>query len=122
MDQTNSQSSTTILLVISILVLATIGVGWFALDGSSPEPAISIAESTPPAPAAPETAPEAAAETVETADEEAAPAITVSDVPTPSEDEIEADEEAPDKRAQQRFHARIRLAQSENGGSSRNPY
>ncbi len=32
MDQTSSNSSTTILLVISIAVLAIIGIGWFALE------------------------------------------------------------------------------------------
>lgn len=40
MDQTSSNSSTTILLVISIAVLAIIGIGWFALE-SPTEPADS---------------------------------------------------------------------------------
>ena len=93
MDQTDSQSSTTILLVISILVLATIGVGWFALDGSSSEPAISVVESTPAA-AEPETVSEAVAAGVETASDEGEPEITVSDIPTPSEDDVEVNEEA----------------------------
>lgn len=38
MDQTSSNSSTTILLVISIAVLAIIGIGWFALESPSESP------------------------------------------------------------------------------------
>ena len=95
MHQSESQSSTTILLVISILVLATIGIGWFALDGSSPQPAANVVESAPPA-VEPEPAPAAATEDVAAAEEQSVPAITVSDIPAPSEEEVQTSPETGD--------------------------
>ena len=95
MEQKDSQSSTTILLVISILVLATIGVGWFALDSGPSEPMTALT-GTPAIEAQPEPLSDPAVEPTDSAEPPASPAITVSDVPPPSEDEPEPVAEATD--------------------------
>lgn len=75
MEPSNSQSSTTILLVICVVALGTIGAGWFLLD-SEPEP-VEVRSASNDA----RDQDQALEEDSLAAEAELTPAVTVSDVP-----------------------------------------